>query len=482
MRRPDQNTKRSLLANSAYIFLIRFFPALATYLAMILLLRNSDRSFNGIYQQFWVQWQVYNVIACLGIPAVLITWPLDRINRLVNGIQAKFSLVLIIWLVLISLVFGAAQFPGYTFFYFLFSCAFLLISAMITILESYLINARKYELVVTCSTFYAIVFALVHWLFIHRYIDVHDLFLYIFAASLVRFFPLLIGVITYYRNNFSREEWPPLPLSSVRSLWFHLGLYDVLQTVFRWADKFVLSAVLSSEVFAVYCAGTYEVPFLGLLLGAVGSALLMRLNSNETTDEERGHILRDSAGKLSEVVFPIFFFMVLFRKEIFEVVFTNRYAEAVPLFLISCMIIPLRTYNCTAVLQNKGKGRIINIGAVGDLVIAFLLMYPLHLLWGLEGVALSVVISSYLQAWFYLYHTAKLLGCRIGDLLPLRTWLKRGVILCIAFMALYYTLDYLFNPCYVLLLGCIVTGIMIGMTIVPTILKRKLNGYQTKKY
>lgn len=477
MRMPDQNTKRSLLANSTYIFLIRFSPALATYIAMILILRNSDRSFNGIYQQFWVQWQVYNVIACVGIPALFITFPLEKINRLTNRLTLKFILPFIGWLGLISLVFAINQFRGYTVFYTWFSFYFLFISAITAILEAYLISARKYGFVFCGSTFYAIVFAGIHWLFIHRVIDIHDLFLYIFAGGLVRFLWVATRTILLLRDNRAYGLFHG-SLKPVRAFWFHLGLYDILQTVFRWADKFILSALLSSELFAVYFTGTIEVPFLALLLGAVGSALLMRLNNAETSEADRIIILRESARKLSYIVFPLFFYLVIFRYELFEVVFASRYEASVPLFLISSLVIPLRACSFTAILQHKGKGRVINMGAVIDLVLAVILMYPLYRLWSLNGIALAFVISTYVQAWFYLYHTARIMHCPVTHLLPIAGWIKSSLILLLIFITLYYVLSHFFNPFYTLLIGGVVTCIMMSVNILPTLLQRWRAGRQ----
>jgi hypothetical protein len=60
-----------------------------------------------------------------------------------------------------------------------------------------------------------------------------------------------------------------------------------------------------------------------------------------------------------------------------------------------------------------------------DIGIAVLLMYPMYLLLGLPGVALSFVLSTCFQVIYYLFHTRKLLQVRIIDLFPLSNWLKK---------------------------------------------------------
>jgi O-antigen/teichoic acid export membrane protein len=107
------------------------------------------------------------------------------------------------------------------------------------------------------------------------------------------------------------------------------------------------------------------------------------------------------------------------------VVFAHRYDAAVPLFVVASLVVPLRAYNFTALLQHKGQGRIITRGALLDLGLALGLIYPLYRGLGLAGVALAFVISTYWQAGYYLGHTARLLGVLWVSLLPWRAWARQ---------------------------------------------------------
>jgi O-antigen/teichoic acid export membrane protein len=196
----------------------------------------------------------------------------------------------------------------------------------------------------------------------------------------------------------------------------------VVQVLFRWVDKLALNFLLPAALFALYFNGTIDIPFLPLLLGAAGSTLLLHFGEPGRTEAQRLALLRAAGALLGRLVFPLFCFLLVFRCELFGVVFAHRYDAAVPLFVVASLVVPLRAYNFTAFLQHKGQGRLITRGALLDLGLALGLMYPLYRWLGLAGVALAFVISTYWQAGYYLGHTARLLGVPWAGLLPGRAW------------------------------------------------------------
>jgi O-antigen/teichoic acid export membrane protein len=253
---------------------------------------------------------------------------------------------------------------------------------------------------------------------------------------------LLIYSVTVFRNiHHAVADTDIADSAQVHALWLHMGLYDMLQVIFRWVDKFFVSLLLTAAASAVYFNGSIDIPFLPLILGAAGSAGLMQLAGHHNDHARERHaqqVALHSGRVLSWIVFPLFFFLLFFRYELFAVLFKNRYEGAVPVFLVSILSVPLRAYSFTTVLQHYHKGGIINAGAALDLLLACALMYPMYLLGGLPGVAFAFTITSYIQAGFYLHHTAKLLQVRWYSLLPLKNWLVKLIIFFIVFIALHY--------------------------------------------
>lgn len=419
MRKPEAPTRGTLLGTSAYIFLIRFFPTLASVAALIWLSRYTPPAWYGRYQSFWVQWQVLHVLATLGLPTLVLTYPAATVNGLVQRLRRKNLLALGAWTGLNALVFLLTQrytgspFAGWQ------AALFLVLGVPVAVLEAYALLGRQFRDVALVSIGYAGLFGLVHALLIGRVLSSEHLMNGLLLGSVLRLAALArLGYRQYRQQPAEAVAW-----ETVRSLWAHTALNEVVQILFRWIDKLLLNFLLPAALFALYFNGTLDVPFLPLLLGAAGSALLLHFGEPELSDAERIRTLRRAAAVLGSIVFPLFFFLLFFRAELFGVVFRHRYDAAVPLFLLSSLVIPLRAYNFTALLQHKGQGRTITTGAVLDLLLALGLMYPLYRWLGLGGVALAFVISTYGQAAYYLWHTARLLNVSWPELLPWKTWL-----------------------------------------------------------
>jgi O-antigen/teichoic acid export membrane protein len=199
---------------------------------------------------------------------------------------------------------------------------------------------------------------------------------------------------------------------------------------------------------------------------------MVQMNAGYNTPAERIRLVNYSGATLARIVFPIFFFLLAFRYELFEVVFSNKYLDSVPLFAVSLLLLPLRAYNFTSLLQHLGKVRIVNIGAGIDLAVALILLYPLYLLLGLSGIVLSFVISTYIQCVYYLIHTARALNCGFFDLIPWRSWLGMGILFGTIAIGVHYIAIRYVSVGYTLLLGCCVTAIVVAVACIPLIRRR----------
>jgi O-antigen/teichoic acid export membrane protein len=450
MRKPGANMSSTLLGNSTYIFLIRFFPSIVSVAALVWLSRHMAPAYYGRYQSFWVQWQVLQVVACLGIPTLMFSYPLAHLNGLIRGLQNKQVAYLGIWVMVVSIGFAMLQQYTHSPFKAWQASAFLLLSVPITIVEAYAMLGRQFQQVLLINVAYAGLFGVSHGFLVGGLLSTEQLMEWLLAGNLLRLGALAGLVWRYYQRV---QPVAPVHLHTVRSFWAHTALNELIQVLFKWADKFVLNFLLPAALFALYFNGTLDVPFLPLLLGAAGSALLLQLGQPDLPDTERVAMSKAAGALLGSLVFPLFFFLLFFRYELFGVVFAHRYDAAVPLFVVSSLVIPMRAYNFTALLRHKGRGRTITTGALLDLLLAFALVYPLYRLLGLMGVALAFVVSTYCQAGYYLLHTARLLGLSWTALLPWRPWLGQIVGFGLAFLLLHEALAARFTELLVLLIG-----------------------------
>ena len=357
----------SFFSNSFFIFLIRFFPLLVTLLVLIAFSRGLDTAVYGAYQNFWTQMYLLNSLACMGIHVVIVTYPTSFVANLLSRLNRKYYIGYALWLLLISSVFGLLRYNAGG--QWLIAQLFIICWCLSLIIEAVLITAKRFGVLITTNIAYALVFAILHWQFLQGTFNINSLFQYLLLLVFLKV--VINGFVGFRVLSKANKTESMLTVPNIKSLWLHLGFYDVSQMVFRWMDKYIISLFLSAELSAIYFNGSVDIPFLSVILGAAGSASLIQMAYNkEDEDKHAVQLANYSSRLLSSVVFPLFFFFLFFSKELFIVLLSSKYLPSVPVFTISILIIPLYAYHLTSILQNRHKGAIINKGAILDLVLA----------------------------------------------------------------------------------------------------------------
>jgi len=447
---------------------------LANLLVLIWYSRQLPEDIYGSYQLFWIQLYVIYPFMCFGIHTLIITYSRDFLANILSRIKLKHYLLFFGWLLGMGSLFGWLQSSDGNVGFFT-SLLFILSFAISVITESLLIVFRKYKIISITGFGYALAFCIIHQLALQGNFSIQSVFSCVLIINLLRVFIYSCAVLVEVKKDggYAHEE---IDIPSIRSLWIHLGIYDIVQVLSCWIDKFVIALLLTAELSAVYYNGAQNVPFLPLLLSAAGSAVLLQLadGSRHTEAGNTVTLVNQSGRILSSIVFPVFCFLMFFRNELFVTVLSDKYIPSIPIFAISILALPVKAYSFTTVLQRQHKGNIINAGAVGELLLACLLMYPLYQLMGLPGVALSFVISTYLQAAFYLIYAGRLLGVNPLTLVPLVNWLIKLIVFGTIFIAIHYMGNIYFTGKFTLILGALVMVVLVALSLF-TELKRKKN-------
>lgn len=464
------NSNNGYIGNSILIFLVRVFPSLANLLVVIFFSRMLDKTEYGIYQNFWVNVFLLSTLASLGVQSFVVTYAAPKVASLLKSLRAKSYFLITIWIVGLGLLFGYLQKDSVG-LDIVTASLFLIIYSLGIILEALLTVFKRFKLLLWVSFLHTALFVVFHYMYLYGSFDIKMLFVWLLLIGAIKLIPFVASCLKDVKAHQDNEDHD---VKEVRSLWLHVGFFEVSQRMLVWVDKFILGLFLSNELFAVYFNGTIQIPFLPLLLGAVGSALLMQMaEQREQGDDRLIYLVNHSGRVLSAVVFPLFFFFLLYRYELFHVVFTNKYESAIPIFFVTIMVLPLRAYNFTTILQNKHKGATINIGVLIDLISILMLMYPLYRWLGLPGVALSFVLGSYVQGAYYLYMTGKVTNKPFYKLVPLVDWFKKLIILAVLGIGIHYLLCQLFTEQIVLILGILVTIIFVVIALYPEIKSSK---------
>lgn len=461
-----QGAKRNpFLSNAFFIFIIRFFPSVANLAVISYYSKNLDAMLYGTYSNFWINLNLLYPLACLGIHVLVFTYPANFILKIVKRISLSQYSLYGLWLFIIAALFALLQSASLHTWAVPF--CFIIVYAATFILESCLMVCKKFSVLVWVNVIFSILYFGIHKYIFNYSFSLQSLFTALLLLCSLRLLIYVIVAARYFRREVQADEPSFFDIKKIRALWLYLALYDVVQNYSGWIDKFIVAHTLDSRSSGIYYNGSLNIPFLPLLLGAALSAVLIELSdTGQANETPRILKLMDKTGRImSCIVFPLFFFLLLYRYPVVVLLLSAKYIPAIPVFLVSLLVLPLRAYSFTSVLQREHQGVLINKGAIADVIIGCALIYPLYKLIGLPGVALAFVISTYLQASYYIYHTARILQVGWYRLLPLGNWLLKLVIFGLLFIVLHLITTHYFTNVIAVILGAVSTMVIILFTL-----------------
>lgn len=242
----------------------------------------------------------------------------------------------------------------------------------------------------------------------------------------------------------------PDPTSMKNMLKFSvpIGLGGMLGTISRQLDKVIVSAMTSPEEFAVYANGAVEIPFIGIITGAVSAVVLvdMRKSVVEGNYQEAVRLFRLTAEKTSYVLFPAMVFLLISGDSFIQTLFSDKYADSVIPFRWYLLLLPVRTVVFGSLLMALNKTRVILIRSMVGLLVNGVLSVIFVSAFGPWGAVVATVITVY--AWgvvYNLYTFNKLLSIPWYDFFPFKIWLRTFLFLmlpaCILMGVSHFTKD-----------------------------------------
>lgn len=374
----------------------------------------------GLFQAVFLFLNFFGIITLFGLPSVILSIPGNNIWEWIRK-NKKWVVLFAVLLYGASILFLLFSNTNYNLSFCTLLFLALLVQNFAAISESLAIRKNRIT-----SLFYINLLFNSLWLGAHLGLLFKNYSLPLLVILII-FSYLTKAVLTVFLKP---NHQPDIPTNTVASQWLWLGMFDVISALFKWIDKWVILAFISVGQFAIYFNGAYEIPLFALMVSAVGSVLIVEFTQKDIDNTRRTALFNHAVKMLSSVVIPIFCFLLFFYKPIFLWVFGQKYAPALPIFFVSLWILPVRIGNFTAALQALQRGDLIFKGACLDLGIALLLMPLFYPMVGLPGIALAFVMSTWIQAAYYLYHTSRLMKIHIFHYFPIK-FLSELLIICL---------------------------------------------------
>lgn len=430
-------------------------PVLVLTIITILFSRKLSYTDYGLFQTTWVYANIIGVVIGFGVSSIILS---TNFIHFVYFIKANLRRVMIFyaatWLVTFIVFYIVANDLSSTTR--LLLIAFILLQNIGAIADALFIKKEQTNLYLFINLVFSILFFIVHlYFYFEPFVLDHLLICIIILCS------LKAGSIFFLKKGPATDytEQPEIPIAGN---WVFTGINEVAGIVARWLDKLFLLYLLSPAAFAVFFNGAIEIPIFGILVSAIGTVMLNNIGGNLADKKNAMDTFRESFKILSLLAFPLFFFFLLMHAELFSVIFNNRYNASIPVFVVSIFIIPVRISHYGVLLQCYGQSHKITLGALLDIGLSILLMVVLFPLLGTPGVALAIVISTYLQALFYLWQSGKILNATIKELVPLQFLVVFFASLSLLYSFLYFIKQYMGVITSLLLVFCITSFIIIA--------------------
>jgi O-antigen/teichoic acid export membrane protein len=173
-------------------------------------------------------------------------------------------------------------------------------------------------------------------------------------------------------------------------------------------------------IFAVFRYGAREFPLATALTSALSSGIIPALSANFPVGLD---YLKKEGRRLMHLLFPLAICLMFVAGALFPVVFNPEFTDSAPLFNIYLLITASRLLIPAPILLVLGQPRIIFYTGIAELVVKVITGFVFIHLWGLSGLAFSVVLSYWVEKIGLIWYLEK--RCHI----PTRQWLDVRVFL-----------------------------------------------------
>jgi O-antigen/teichoic acid export membrane protein len=198
--------------------------------------------------------------------------------------------------------------------------------------------------------------------------------------------------------------------------------------------QYVVAAHVAPAAFAVYAVGCLQVPLVELVNTSVVNVMMVRM-SEELRDGRAGAALaiwHDSARKLALLFFPLVALLLAAAHPIIAMLFTERYAASVPVFMVSSLALLLTPLAVDSVLRVHADTRFLVLMNGLRLLVTIALIGWLMASFGLVGAMAATVIASAVAKAAGVIRIGRLMRVPMAELLP---WRGLAAILAAAALA-----------------------------------------------
>jgi O-antigen/teichoic acid export membrane protein len=233
---------------------------------------------------------------------------------------------------------------------------------------------------------------------------------------------LQCAILTWYLGSRFPGVWRGVDWALLRAQWAYalpFGLAGLVFTLQTDLPNYMVANRFGPAAYAAYAIGCLQIPLLGLIYESMAGVMMPRLSFLQQRGDTREILLITvrAMRKLALFSLPVFFFLLVCGREFLLVLFTKRYTDSWPLFLVNLALIPAGLIPFDPILRAYSEHRYFplraEIATTVALVVSLRLALPRV---GMLGAVALVVACRVLERSVLAFRAATIVGFRMSDL------------------------------------------------------------------
>ncbi|THB73088.1 MAG: hypothetical protein D6B28_04325 [Gammaproteobacteria bacterium] len=229
------------------------------------------------------------------------------------------------------------------------------------------------------------------------------------------------------------------------------------------ADKVATNYLTGAAGFAEYSNGAFELPFVGVVTGAVTMTLMtpmVQYAKDNHIDKFLG-LWHRSQLKVAFALFGMFGFFFFFAKEVIIVLFGIQYESSYIIFQIFLLLIPTRISSFANVMVPLGRRWVYAGSHLIQLLVAYPLCFFLYQYGELTGIAIGLVTAVYTNIFILGFGMKKIMNIPFGQIWLFPNLFKNIAVALISGAASYFILPSPSSQSIIELLAFLIAGFTI---------------------
>jgi len=201
----------------------------------------------------------------------------------------------------------------------------------------------------------------------------------------------------------------------------------------RYCAQYVVSARFDAATFALFTVAAFHLPVVDIVFTPITEVMMVQLGRTLGRDDAAARAsFADAAGKLASILFPAACGAWLLGPVVLPLLFTERYAGAVPLFLLATLEIPIWILPVDALLRAAGDTRFLfGLNAARVVITTALVLLGIRLA-GLGGALVGGIASETLARAIMLLRGRRFLGAALRETLDWARLLRAALAAALA--------------------------------------------------